>query len=171
MRRSHTFFSSAWSLWILKWFVPFPYPDLSFLFTGAPRSLISKCCRPSVLALRKHFFLLHRVPGSLFFFLYFFLAFLGRVDFEGRVFSESIFKIRRRLWTILRFFFFSVCLFLRSSEVDALWMMLLTPSVSWRVFIFILLTIWRFSTISKAHAGIHMLQTLASNIITLIDYP
>ena len=46
----------------------------------------------------------------------------------------------------------------------------LTPSVLGRVFIFILLIIWRFYTASETHVGIEMVQTRAINLLTSI-YP
>ena len=46
----------------------------------------------------------------------------------------------------------------------------LTLSVLGRIFIFILLTIYRFSTASKTHVGIEIVQTLVISLLTSIDH-
>ncbi|MPC30682.1 hypothetical protein E2C01_023950 [Portunus trituberculatus] len=48
-------------------------------------------------------------------------------------------------------------------------MKILTPSVPGRVFIFILLNIWRFYTASETYAGIKIVKTVAMNFLTSTD--
>ena len=48
---------------------------------------------------------------------------------------------------------------------------LLTPSLLGRIFILILLIIWRFYTASETHVGIKIVQTPVINLLTSIDLP
>ncbi|MPC66509.1 hypothetical protein E2C01_060657 [Portunus trituberculatus] len=45
----------------------------------------------------------------------------------------------------------------------------LISSVPGHVFIFILVTIWRFYTASETYVGIEIVKTLAINLLTSID--
>ncbi|MPC08537.1 hypothetical protein E2C01_001125 [Portunus trituberculatus] len=44
-----------------------------------------------------------------------------------------------------------------------------TPSGPGRVFIFILLTVWRFCTSTETHVGIKILKTLTINLVTSME--